>query len=194
MVQRIVKMMGSAYSTGGDVHVQGTYNGVEFINAPVITTVVDVIPPVGQLPAPALDELVLFETTTETTGQMPVTISVTGGTLFFSHFWMNYTGYTWTQEPTNPNVPIDPNDPSTYIWVLTVPPVDYYADPNTNSIASDGISSLTKDGSPWTWRTDVQSDQLGDWSYPIFDGETITFNFFVDPADVILDPNLAIPG
>jgi hypothetical protein len=71
--------------------------------------------------------------------------------------------------------------------------VDYYADPNTNSISSDGISNLTKDGSPWTWRTDVQSDQLGDWSYPIFDGETITFDFFVDPADVILDPNLAIP-
>jgi hypothetical protein len=184
MVQRIVQLIGGAYSTGGDVHVQGTYNGVEFINGPVITTVVDVLPsPNDQMFYGNI--IAQFDTTTDTTGQIPVVLSVTGGILYFGHFWMNYTGSTWVQEPTNPDVPVDPNDPSTYIWVETVPPIDYYADPNTNTVESDGISNLTKNGSPWAWRTDV-GDQLGDWEYPINNGDTITFDFFVDPADIVL--------
>jgi hypothetical protein len=185
MVQRIVKMMGGAYSTGGDVQVRATYNGSEIVNGPVATTVVDVIPQAGALPVPALDELVLFETTTETTGQMPVTISVTGGTLFFSHFWMNYSGFAQQKQATDPNVPIDPNDPSTYVVIVTVYPDSYYGDPNTNTEESDGISNLTKNGEPWTWRVNVNG-RLGDWTYPIADGETVTFDFYVDPADVIL--------
>jgi len=185
MVQRIVKMIGTAYSTGGNVQVRSTYNGSEFINGSVPTTVVDVIPQAGALPVPALGELVLFETTTETTGQMPVTISVTGGTLFFSHFWMNYSGFVTEREATDPNVPINPDDPSTFILVTTVYPDSYYGDPNTNTESSDGISNLTKNSQPWTWRVNV-GNRLGDWTYPIADGETVTFNFFVDPAHVVL--------
>jgi hypothetical protein len=29
-------------------------------------------------------------------------------------------------------------------------------------------------------------DQLGNWTYPIRDGETVSFDFFVDPALVVL--------
>lgn len=184
MVQRIVKLMGGAYSTGGDVQVQATYNGVEILNGPVTTHVVDTVP-LPSMPVDASDELVLFETTTDDTGNMPVSITVTGGTLFFRHFWMNYTGYQRQREATDPNVPIDPNDPSTFVWVTTVYPDSYYTDPNTNDAASDGISNLTKNGEPWTWRINV-GDLLGDWVYPIADGETVTFDFFVDPADVVL--------
>lgn len=184
MVQRIGQLIGGAYSTGGDVHVQGTYNGVEFINGPVITTVVDVLPsPNDQMFYGNI--IAQFETTTDTTGQIPVVLSVTGGILYFGHFWMNYTGSTWVQDPTNPDVPVDPNDPSTYIWVETVPPIDYYGDPNTNTVESDGISNLLKNGVPWNWRINV-GDQLGDWEYPINNGDTITFDFFVDPADIVL--------
>jgi UDP-N-acetylmuramoylalanine--D-glutamate ligase len=39
MVQRIAKLMGGAYSTGGDVHLRGTYNGIEFINDSKATNV-----------------------------------------------------------------------------------------------------------------------------------------------------------
>ena len=186
MVQRIVKMVGGAYSTTGDVHVQATYNAAEIVNGPVATTVVDVIPRAGELPGPALDELVLFETTTETTGQMPVTISVTGGTLFFSHFWMNYSGYETQVQRSDPNVPIDLRDPNTFIWVVTVQPDSYYADPNTNTLESDGISNLNKNDQPWGWRTDVDTQQLGDWIYPIRNGDNVTFDFFVDPAKFVL--------
>jgi len=185
MVQRIVKLIGDAYSTSGDVHVQATYNGSEIINGIVATTVVDVIPSAGTLSSSPMQEVVLFETTTDTTGQMPVSITVTGGTLFFRHFWMNYTGYEEQRQATDPNVPIDPYNDSTYIWVTTVQPDSYYADPNTNTVESDGVSNLTKNGQPWTWRQNV-GDRLGDWVYPIADGETVTFDFFVDPADVVL--------
>ena len=185
MVQRIVKMIGSAYSTGGDVHVQATYNGVEILNGPVTTTVADVIPAAGLYPDPALAELVLFETTTDATGQIPVSITVTGGTLFFTHFRMNYTGYGLERQATNPDAPIDPNDPDTYTWVVTVQPDSYYSDPNINSVESDGVSNLTKNGESWIWRVNV-GDKVGDWVYPVLDGETIAFDFFVDPAKVVL--------
>jgi len=184
MVQRIAKLMGGAYSTGGDVHVQGTYNGVEFINGPVTTMTVDVLPLITDA-MPYFDTLALFETDTDTTGQIPVVLTVTGGILYFGHFQMNYSGYTRVKEPTNPNVPIDPTDPSTYIWVVTVSPVEYYGDPNLNTVESDGVSTLTKNGSPWPWRSNT-GGRIGDYEYPISSGDIVTFNFFVDPARVIL--------
>ena len=185
MVQRIVKMIGSAYSTSGDVHVQATYNGVEILNGPVTTTVADVIPVAGPIPVPVIDELVIFETTTDTTGQMPVSITVTGGTLFFRNFQMNYTGYGQERQAINPAAPIDTSDPDTYNWVVTVQPDSYYSDPNFNTVESDGILNLTKNGESWPWRVNV-GDMLGDWVYPINNGETVTFDFFVDPAKVVL--------
>ena len=184
MVQRIVKMIGGACSTGGDVHIQGTYNGVEFINGPVTTHVYDVLPNQNTR-LPPKDILALFETDTDITGEIPVVLTVTGGSLFFSHFWMNYSGWDQQRQATDPNVPIDINDPSTFIWVVTVYPDSYYGDPNFNTEASDGISNLTKNGQPWPWRCNV-GDLLGDWTYPIAAGETVTFDFFVDPAHVVL--------
>jgi hypothetical protein len=97
---------------------------------------------------------------------------------------MNYTGYATVQEPTNPNVPIDPNDPSTYIWV-TIPPEEYFGKPNTITVESDGVSNLTKNGVTWNWRENVGT-LLGDWKYPINAGDTVTFNFFVDPNNIVL--------
>jgi len=191
MVQRIVKLIGSAYSTSGDVHVQATYNGVEISNGPVTTTVADVIPVAGQLPRWALDELVQFETTTDTTGQIPVSITVTGGTLFFTNFRMNYTGYV--QEKGSANFVSGEAGANTIVLVTTVEPDSYYSDPNKNTVESDGISNLTKNGEPWEWRVNV-GDLLGDWTYPVLDGETVTFDFFVDPAKVVLvAPDLSNP-
>jgi len=184
MIQRIAKLLGQAYSTGGDVHLKGTYNGVEFINGPVVTTVLDELPKSWDQ-MPYRNYIAEFETTTDITGQIPVVLSVTGGVFYFGHFLMNYTGYTSVKEPTNFEVPVDPNDPSTYIWVVTVPPVDYYVDPNYNTIKSDGVSNLTKNGIAWNWRTD-SGTQVGNWTYPIADGDTVTFDFFVDPAKIVL--------
>jgi hypothetical protein len=176
-------MIGSAYSTSGDVQVLATYNGNEFVNGPVTTTVTDVIPVAGQLPVPAPDELVLFETTTDITGQIPVSITVTGGTLFFKNFLMNYTGFT--QVIGESSFPENSANSDQSILITIVEPQSFYSDPNINTVESDGISNLTKDGEPWIWRENV-GDRLGDWTYPIADGETVTFDFFVDPAKVVL--------
>ncbi len=183
MVQRIVKLKGQAYTTGSAVTVQVSYNGAEVINTGVTASTVTEIPVSPPTTEPAV-ELAIFETTTDITGQIPVTISVTGGTLFFAHFWMNYSGYAGEMQARDPNVPIDPANPATFRWVVTEQPDSYYGDPNTNDAESDGISNLTKNGSPWVWRENV-GDRLGDWKYPVHAGETIAFDFFVDPTKVI---------
>jgi hypothetical protein len=53
-------------------------------------------------------------------------------------------------------------------------------------VESDGIVNITKNGESWPWRMHVSDQQLGDWRYPIRDGETVTFDLFVDPAKVVL--------
>jgi hypothetical protein len=184
MVQRTVKLMGRAYTTDGAVTVQLSYNGAEVFNGVVAAETVSILPTPDEATLLPI-ELAVFETTTDTTGQIPVTVSVTGGALYFAHFTMNYTGFTIERQATDPNIPIDPNVRSTYTRTVTVEPVDFYADPNFNTVESDGVSNLTKNGSPWVWRANV-GDLLGNWSYPVEADETIAFDFFVDPAKVVL--------
>lgn len=184
MVQRIVKLMGRAYTTGGAVTAQVSYNGAEVINTSVTASTVTVIP-MAPDPTDVEIELATFETTTDITGQIPMTVTATGGTIFFANLWMNYSGYTSEMQATDPNVPIDPANPSTFTWVVTVQPDSCYGDPNTNTVESDGISNLTKNSNPWVWRENV-GERLGDWMYPVAAGETIAFDFFVDPTKVIL--------
>jgi len=177
--------MGRAYTTSSAVTVQLSYNGAEVVNTGIAAETVLELPAPGDATLTPI-ELAVFETTTDTTGQIPVTISVTGGTLFFAHFEMNYTGFTVEYQAKDPNVPVDRNDSATYNRVVTVEPVDFFADPNVNTIESDGVSNLTKNGDPWVWRENVGPQQLGNWAYPVFDGETIALDFFVDPARVVL--------
>jgi hypothetical protein len=110
-------------------------------------------------------ELFSFETDTDITGQIPMRISVTNGVVFFGHLHMNYR---------KNNTPI--------------PPVDFFGKPNINTIASDGISNTVKNGQPWNWRVSVTDQELGDWAYPVKEGETFTFDFDIDPSLIALNP------
>ena len=192
MVQRIVKLKGHARAlAGSNVNVQMSYNGAEILNTNVATEVVESdLVTVPQ--SPEVIALAQFETTTDITGQIPVTITVTGGTLFFRGFWMNYSGPGYERQATDPAVAIDPADASTFTWVVAVQPDSYYGDPNTNTVESDGITNMTKNGNPWNPRNDVSAavkvtaERMGDWAYTILDGDTVTFDFFVDPAKVEL--------
>jgi hypothetical protein len=192
MVQRIVKLKGHARAlAGGTVNVQMSYNGVEVLNAGVITEVVEsdlvTVPESSEVTV-----LAQFETTTDITGQIPVTITVTGGTLFFKGFWMNYSGPGYERQATDPAVAIDPADASTFTWVVVAAPVDHYADPNINTVESDGVSNMIKNGNQWNPRTDVNATVkvtaklMGDWTYTILNGDTVTFDFFVDPGKIVL--------
>jgi hypothetical protein len=187
MVTRTVKIMGSAYSTAGNVSITVDYNGSRVFSGPVATTIVDVLP----LNQPNTDpnwehELGLFETDTDVTGTVPVTITVTNGRMFFGHFWMNYIGPVVEREQVDPDIPIDPEDPSTYRWVVVVGTQYNYGDPNTNTIESDGLTNTVLNGNPWQIRVNVTPALLGDWAYPVSAGDVFTFDFFVDPNKIKL--------
>lgn len=171
--------MGSAYSTGSTISLEVEYNS-NMVYSGTVTAVTQDPLPVGQPDTSDVwaQELFTFTTDTDTTGEIPIRITVTNGTLFFAHFWMNYTG-NYILEP-------DPVDPTKNI-VVPVAPVDFYNDPNTNTVESDGITNAFKNGVAWNWRVNV-GDQMGDWAYPVYDAETFTCDFFVDPAKVVLNP------
>lgn len=177
MVARTAKFMGVAYSTGSPVALEVEYNNTIIYSGTVSTITQDPLPLLQPTDVDAI-ELFTFETNTDTTGEFPTRITVTGGTLFFNHIWMNYTGNHIT-EP-------DPNNPTKTI-IVPVPPVDFFSDPNTNSVETDGLKNTAKNGVAWDWRVNV-GDLLGDWSYPVYRDEIFTFDFYVDPADVVLDP------
>jgi len=179
MVARTVKFMGSAYSTGTTATVQIEYNNAVVYSGTLPANTQDPLPVNQPDPNPDWEqELFSFVTDTDITGEIPMRISVTNGTVYFAHLWMNYCGNVKTEQ--------DPNDPTKYSKV-PVPPVDFWGDPNTNTEASDGISNDMKNGVAWDWRVNV-GDQLGDWAYPVTESETFTFDFYVDPALIVLDP------
>lgn len=189
MVARTVKIMGSAYSTGTPVSVTIDYNGTRVFtgNVPTITT--DVIPLTQPDSAPDWEnELGVFETDTDTTGAIPVVVTVMSGRLFFGHFWMNYIGPRQERVQTNPDIPIDPSDPTTFRWEVVADTESNYGDPNTNSVDTDGLTNTRLNDESWIWRVNV-GDQLGDWSYPVSSGEVFKFDFFVDPAKIVLTNN-----
>lgn len=182
MTLRTARMIGKAYSTGEDVNIHVVYNGVEIHNGPVDTTIVDWLP--TEAPGPVDDELISFYTNTQVTGPVPVTISVTKGMLFFVHFRMNYIHKGVLRVPTDPDIEMSLNDPDTFVEIVVNSPDQEFDNPNTNTVESDGILNLHKNAQPWCWRSDV-GDMLGDWVYPVYPGETITFDFYVDPAKTV---------
>jgi hypothetical protein len=179
MVARTAKIMGSAYSTQSTITIEVEYNGNIVYSG--------TMPAITQNPTPITQpntnpnwesELGTFVTDTDITGQIPCRITVTNGTLFFGHFWMNYTGNVIYTPNSNP--------PPEYI-TTPVAPIELFSDPNINTVESDGLSNTRKNGVEWPWRSSP-GDMLGDWCYPVYSGETFTFDFFVDPDCVVLTP------
>jgi hypothetical protein len=190
MATRTAKFMGTAYATSGNVTVEVDYNGTRVYTGPVSTIVQSTIPLVQpNMVNDWMQPLFEFETNTDTTGQIPIVITVAGGTLFWAHIWMNYAGPLSVREQCYPDIPIDPNDPHTFDWIVSVPTAEYFTDPNFNTVESDGISNTAINGLPVADRVNVTEEIAGDWCYPITNEETFTCELFVDPTKVILvDP------
>jgi hypothetical protein len=187
MTTRTVKIMGSAYSSSGNVSIAVDYDGSRVFTGDIPTINVGMIP-IGQ-PNEASDwkqELGLFETDTEITGNIPVTVTVTNGKLFFGHFWMNYIGPLMEREQVDPGIPIDPTDPSTYRWVEILDTQSNYGGPNTNSFESDGVTNTMLNDQTWNIRTNITEELLGDWAYPLDAGDTFKFDFYVDPDKIVI--------
>lgn len=189
MVARTVKIMGSAYATSGNVSIAVDYNGSRVFTGEVPTTTVPVLPVNQPNTAPRWEqELGIFETDTDTTGIIPVKVTVTNGRLFFGHFWMNYVGSRFSREQTDPEVPIDPNNPDTFTWVMIADTQSNFDDPNSNTLESDGLTNTRLNGQPWNWRVNVGT-LMGDWAYTLSSGDVFDFDFFVDPTKIKLTNN-----
>jgi hypothetical protein len=179
MVARTTKFLGLAHSTGSTITVEVEYNGTVAYSGTVAATTQDPVP--FDFPGGDAQELFSIQTDTDTTGQIPVKITVTGGVMFFENLQMNYIANAIPQQ-NDPSIPIDPADPSTF----TIQPVsvtDRFDTPSVLTTESDNITNTKKNGSAWPWRTE---NILCYWTYPVRDGETFEFDYFVDPAKVVL--------
>jgi hypothetical protein len=199
MVTRTAKIMGAAYATSGNVSVTVDYNGSRVFTGNV-PTINEPVLPVNQ---PNSDpqwkqELGIFETDTDTTGTIPVKITVSGGRLFFGHFWMNYLGPKVTIEvysddgtrtiTLDSNDSLDPEEPSgPGTKVIMVDTESYYGKPSVNSVETDGLTNTRLNGQSWPWRVNVSEDLLGDWAYTLSSGDVFEFDFYVDPNKIVLD-------
>lgn len=176
MVARIAKFMGRAYSMGSTVGLDVEYNNNIVYSGTVPAITQDVLPETLPNSTP-VQELFSFATDTKITGIIPVRISVTGGTLFFSYFRMNYTGNAIRPDGSHVSEQLR----------IPVPPMDFFSNPTSITPKSDGILNTMKNGDPWEWRVNT-GEQLGAWIYPVHASEIFTFDYFVDPECVIILP------
>lgn len=179
MATRTFKFLGKAYAPAGQVNLAVKFNGAEVYNGAVTTAA-------GSAPGrntTDLDVLFSWDGSTDTTGQIPVEITVSGGTLFFGAIWGNYSGCEKTIVGT------DPNDPSVPVFNVTVQPSVYFGDLNKNNAASDGKTNVKIDGVAVNDRneTTVAEMGLGDWQYAISSGSVFTCDYFVDPSITLFD-------
>jgi len=129
MATRTIRVMGKAHSTEGDVSLVVNFNNTQVFNGTVNTVS-------AELPdSPITDVVSLAEFTIDTsvTGDIPLTIAVSGGDLHFVNLIGNYSGY---------EISVDENGVET----VTVQPVDYFSDMNVNNATTDGKKNVVLEG------------------------------------------------
>ena len=168
MATRTVKVIGRAYSTTGSVTLVINWNGSEVYNG-TVPTVNGIVS--EQPDADDMQEVCTFETTTDVTGAIPLTISSSGGSLAFADLFGNYTGYEGTPD------------------AVTTQPVDFYSTKKYNTTESDGKNNVSLSPDDGQTRTLMDGDSsLGDWIYKIYDGSTLSCDYYVDPTSTVLAP------
>jgi len=174
MATRIFKFYGKAFSQSGSVDVTASFNGVQTHSGPV-PTVTALIPPskVNE----TLDLLFEYIGTTDLSGNIPLEISVAGGSLFFGTVNANYSGKEVSIDRTNPDSPI--------VTVIT-PPENFWRDVNQNSIETDGKTNVKINGVDQD-REVINPEEIGDWHYCISSGGVLTCDIFVDPDIVVTE-------
>lgn len=178
MANRTMKLFGRAVATSGNVSLVVNFNNTEVHNGTVTTETVASIPSMHNslhTEDGDLVELLSFDIDSTTDGDIPVSIAVTGGSLFWGYFAANYCpqdgvwdGSSYDGEGDRVLTPA--NDPATT-----------FEDPNTNSNNSDGKINVQIDGAT---PPDAMPSDLGyvpgEWVYHIADGSTLTCSYTVD--------------
>ncbi len=165
MATRIFKFYGRAYSDSDPVSVTATFNGEQVHSGPV--------PTFNQLPPnqKSLDDpgLVMFEYTgsTDLSGNIPLTLLVTNGTLFFGTIHANYSGY-------------EVEDLSAEILTVITTPENFWGDINQKSLGYDGKINVKINGIDKS-QTPSGPEEIGNWYYGIQENDLFTCDIFVDP-------------
>ena len=169
MATRTIKFMGKAYSTDGTVSLTVNFNGSQVFSGTVATEN-SATPTKPEETA----ELFTFETTTDVTGEIPLSVSVSGGDLVFDSLFGNYSG----SEVDN----TDPENP-----VVVTAPVNYYSDMNTNSAESDGKNNVQIDGVEQPRNPQNEEEAAGEWFYVVPNGSTLTCDYTIDANKIVLE-------
>lgn len=176
MATRTFKFYGKAFTTGGPVTVSLNFN-----NQPVFTGAVSAstgATPLGN--NEGLSELFTFTADTSVYGNIPLSLAVTGGDLFWARITANYGGDVYTVDPSrlpdrnNPeSIPAGPifsaDDPGRTFVTASV---DNYAPVDYN--VTDGRENVQINGVTVPDRVSTDSENTGRWQYLITNGSTLT--------------------
>jgi len=168
MPARTFKFQGKAFSTNGNVTVTATFGGAEIYTGTVPTT----NSPTPSRNTELLEDLFQYVGTTDISGNIAFSLSVTGGDVYFGLPMANYSGFLADGINTD-------TDPATWGPII-IPPEDFWEDVNINTVESDGKTNVLVDGAI-KQRQVMGDEELGDWQYRISDGSTLTCEIFVDP-------------
>lgn len=183
MATRTCKLIGKAYADSGDVSLVINFNGTEVFNGTVPTTNASVPRPPNES---AEVDGCTWNVDTSLSGNIPMSIAVSGGDFVFADVLGNYTGFTLQIDPvTDTPVIVDGQ------YVADVAPDAYYSNLNINTAESDGKTNLSwtgiSDGDDAQNRTvETEGETYGDWHYIIPDGATLSCDFYIDPGKLVL--------
>ena len=147
------------------------FNSVEIFAGTMSTITTDLTGPVNWQTDAACE----YIGTTDLVGHVPFELTVTNGAVAFGRIEANYSGF---------ELAVDRTDPANPVRTVVIPPENFYADINQNSIETDGKINVKINGIDQA-RNVIDPEQIGDWWYTIGQNETFTCDIFVDPDQIV---------
>ena len=182
MATRTYKLLGKCFSSTGTTGLTVAFNGTTVYNGSVPS---DAPQPSNQVSHDALIELCTFTASTDVNGNVPLTISTTGGDCIFSGFLGNYKEYNarWLADQTREV--IDPPETIFSKICRDVPAVDVKYNVRIDAVDVTATVNLADPEHPWN---------TTGWHYNITSGSTLTCDYYIDPAEIILEVPQYPPG
>jgi len=176
MATRTIRLIGTAYSTSGNVSLTVNFGGSQVFSGNVATT--NSAAPVQPVDGDS-NGVANWTVDTSVSGNQTLSIAVSGGTFHFCDLIGNYTGAN-----------VDRTGPTD---VTITAPADWYDDLNQNTATFDGKGNVTitpADGdAPVIDRSglhETQGERIGEWYYTVPDGSTLACDFYIDSNRLVL--------
>lgn len=171
MATRNIKLLGTAYSTDGNVSITVNFNGTQVFSGEVPTT--NGTAPAKETSVPV--ELATWATTTDVTGDVAMSIEVTNGTIIFQDLFGDQV-ISLDEDENGVRTVVD----GAYV-VLNDGTA--FAPLNINSAESDGKNNVEIEGVAVARDLESTPDAAtGEWMYKIEESETLTCSFYIDPG------------